>query len=67
MAAACFVTAAHAEKLSSPDGKYEMDINGMAYTVTFEGRTVVGNSRLGVDIDNGLIESALGIPNDKVA
>lgn len=67
MAAACLMTTAYAEKLSSPDGKYEIDINGMAYTVTFEGRTVVGNSRLGVDIDNGLIESALGIPNDKVA
>ncbi|MGN1228465.1 MAG: glycoside hydrolase family 97 N-terminal domain-containing protein, partial [Prevotella sp.] len=58
---------AYAEKLTSPDGRYEIDIDGMNYTVKFEGRTIIGNSRMGVDIDNSLIESALGIPNDNVA
>lgn len=58
---------ANAEKLTSPDGRYEIDIDGMTYTVKFEGRTIIGDSRMGVDIDNSLIESALGIPNDNVA
>lgn len=58
---------AYAEKLTSPDGRYEIDIDGMNYTVKFEGRTIISNSRMGVDIDNSLIESALGIPNDNVA
>ena len=62
-----FTSIANAEKLTSPDGRYEIDIDGMNYTVKFEGRTIIGNSRMGVDIDNSLIESALGIPNDNVA
>lgn len=58
---------ANAESLTSPDGRYEINVDGMNYTVKFEGRTIIGESRLGIDIDNSLIESALGIPNDNVA
>ncbi|MGM9675343.1 MAG: glycoside hydrolase family 97 catalytic domain-containing protein [Bacteroidaceae bacterium] len=55
------------EKLASPDGRYEINIDGMNYTVRFEGRTIIGDSRLGIDIDNRLIESALGIPHGEEA
>ena len=65
LATLCLTATASAERLTSPDGKYEIDIDGMAYTVKFEGRTIVGNSQMGIDIDNRLFESALGIPNDK--
>lgn len=65
LATLCLTATASAERLTSPDGKYEIDIDGMAYTVKFEGRTIVGNSQMGIDIDNRLFESAFGIPNDK--
>ena len=45
-------TALNAQKLVSPDGKYEIDVRGMRYTVSFEGRTIIQESRLGMDIDN---------------
>ena len=67
LAALCLTATAYAERLTSPNGKYEIDIDGMNYSVKFEGRTIIGDSRMGVDIDNSLIESALGIPNDNVA
>lgn len=66
LAALCLTATAYAERLTSPNGKYEIDIDGMNYSVKFEGRTIIGDSRMGVDIDNSLIESALGIPNDNV-
>lgn len=56
------------ERLVSPDGKYVLEFkkdNGnMTYNLTFDGKTIIGDSRLGIDIDNGLFESALGIPRD---
>ena len=55
-------TALNAQRLVSPDGKYEIDVRGMRYTVSFEGRTIIQESRLGMDINNSLIEKALGIP-----
>lgn len=53
---------AHAVEISSPDGKYAITIDGMTYSVTFNGKTIIGKSQLGVDIDNRLFESALGVP-----
>ena len=62
--------------LSSPDRNYEFtlaveeDAGGatrLYYTLTYKGKTVVGKSRLGVDIENKLLESALGIENDSCA
>lgn len=50
------------QSLSSPDGKYTVHIDGMNYSVTFNGKTVIEKSQLGVDIDNRLFESALGVP-----
>ncbi|MBQ2210631.1 MAG: glycoside hydrolase family 97 N-terminal domain-containing protein [Prevotella sp.] len=54
--------AVSAADLSSPDGKYTISIDGMTYSVTFNGKTVVEKSLLGVNIDNRLFESALAVP-----
>ena len=51
-----------AADLSSPDGKYTISIDGMTYSVMFNGKTIIEKSRLGVDIDNRLFESALAVP-----
>ena len=51
-----------AQQLSSPDGKYCVTIDGMSYSVTYNNKVVVEQSRLGVDIDNRLFESALAVP-----
>ena len=53
---------AHSAEISSPDGKYSINIDGMTYTINFNGKTIIGKSQLGVDIDNRLFESALGVP-----
>lgn len=53
--------------LSSPDGKYKFmfdQLDGrMSYSLTYDGKAVT-NGDLGVNIDNSLVESAMGIPND---
>lgn len=57
--------------LSSPDGRYEVrfcqrlfgEARRMIYAVNFNGEPLIAESELGVDIENGLSESALGIPN----
>ena len=36
--------------------------NGMTYTLSFNGKKIIQQSQLGVDIDNRLFESALGVP-----
>ena len=51
-----------AAQLSSPDGKYTMNVDGMTYSVTFNGKTIIEKSLLGVNIDNRLFESALAVP-----
>ena len=51
-----------AQSLSSPDGKYTISVDGMTYNVSYAGKTIIGKSQLGVDIDNRLFESALGVP-----
>jgi alpha-glucosidase len=51
-----------AADLSSPDGKYTISISGMTYSVTFNGKTIIEKSLLGVNIDNRLFESALAVP-----
>ncbi|MBQ6309792.1 MAG: glycoside hydrolase family 97 catalytic domain-containing protein [Prevotella sp.] len=59
---ALFPLLALAQQLSSPDGKYSVAIDGMTYHVTFNHKVIVEKSRLGVDIDNRLFESALAVP-----
>lgn len=49
-------------QLSSPDGKYAIIIDGMTYHVTYNNKVIIEKSQLGVDIDNRLFESALGVP-----
>ena len=51
-----------AQSLSSPDGKYTVTVEGMSYRVSFAEKTIIEKSQLGVDIDNRLFESALGVP-----
>ena len=50
------------QQLSSPDGKYIMTVDGMTYSVTYNNKVIIEKSQLGVDIDNRLFESALGVP-----
>lgn len=52
-----------AQSVSSPDGRYTITVNeAMQYSVTFGGKTIIEKSQMGVDIDNRLFESALGVP-----
>ena len=61
----------HTYKLWSPDRNYEFtftqeDSDGatrLSYTLSYKGKKIIGKSDLGVDIENKLLESALGIPN----
>lgn len=48
--------------VSSPNGKYIIAVDGMSYSVIYDNRMIIEKSRLGVDIDNRLFESALGVP-----
>lgn len=44
------------ENIASPDGKIVCEVNtenGLSYTVTFDGHSVLTPSRLGLDLDNG--------------
>ena len=56
------------EILLSPDGKYtfvfEQKNNRLVYHLSYAGKPVVEESELGVNIDNHLVESAMGIPVD---
>ena len=58
----CHLSFSHAVALTSPDGKYTITVDGMTYSVTFGGKTIIEKSQLGVDIDNRLFESALAVP-----
>lgn len=59
----CTFIPVHAQhRLSSPDGRYTFTIDELTYTITFDGRTIVDGSRLGIYIDNRLNESALAVP-----
>lgn len=51
-----------AQSLTSPDGKYAVQITGMTYCVSFNNNVIIAPSRMGVDIDNRLFESALAVP-----
>ena len=57
-----------AEALQSPDGKYnfvfEQKDGRLVYHLDYAGKQVVEVGELGVNIDNHLVESAMGIPVD---
>ena len=57
-----WATAIVAQSVSSPDGAYTVRVDGMTYSVSYKGKTIIEPSRLGVDIDNRLFESALAVP-----
>ena len=56
-----------AQQVSSPDGKYTILIDGMSYSVSYNGKPIVLESQMGVNIDNRLFESALGVPRGEYA
>lgn len=64
---AAFALCGSARQLSSPDGKYVVSIDGMTYSVAYNNKTIIEKSRLGVDIDNRLFESALAVPRGENA
>ncbi len=63
-----FVSAYAAETLLSPDGKYhfvfEQKGGRLIYHLNYADKQVVEEGELGVNIDNHLVESAMGIPVD---
>ncbi len=56
------------ELLQSPNGKYnftfEQKDGKLTYCLDYAGKQIVEESELGVNIDNHLVESAMGIPVD---
>ena len=56
------------EVLSSPNGKYQFVFSQkdgkLTYRLDYAGKKVVEEGELGVNIDNHLVESAMGIPVD---
>ena len=55
------------EKVVSPDGRLEFvftQSGKMSYTVTYDDKCIIAPSRLGVAVENKLLESALAVPND---
>ena len=57
-----------AQTVSSPDGSYTFTLHAtegrIGYDITFHEERIVSDGELGVEIDNRLFESALGILND---
>ncbi len=58
----CHLSFSHAVAVSSPGGKYTVKVDGMTYSVIYNNKVIIEPSQLGVDIDNRLFESALGVP-----
>lgn len=62
------LTAQSTEQLTSPDGKYVFTFSSSdghpTYTLLYMGKKIVSNGDLGINIDNHLIENAMGIPQD---
>ncbi len=59
---ACMPLLLFAQQLSSPDGRYVVTVKGMTYSVQYNNKLMIKESRLGVDVDNRLFESALAVP-----
>lgn len=58
----CHLSFSHAVAVSSPGGKYTVKVDGVTYSVIYNNKVIIEPSQLGVDIDNRLFESALGVP-----
>ena len=56
------------EILLSPDGKCRLTLqkDALRYRFDYSGRPVVLSGSLGVEVDNSLVESAMGIPSDSL-
>lgn len=55
-----------AQSVSSPDGKLVFNYSNMSYNITYDGKTVIEQSALGVEIENKLLERALAVPNEDI-
>ena len=62
------IVAKAVETLQSPNGKYQFTFSQkegkLQYSLDYAGKPVVEEGELGVNIDNHLVESAMGIPVD---
>lgn len=62
------VVASATETLTSPNGKYQFVFSQqdgrLTYSLQYDSKPVVETGELGVNIDNSLVESAMGIPVD---
>ena len=63
------LTSVSAQELASPDGAYcfsfRQEDGRLTYDIGFRGKAIVTDGELGLDIDNHLVESAMGIPADR--
>lgn len=57
--------------VKSPNGDYVFSLRQerghLLYTINYKEREIIRESEMGIDLDNKLFESALGIPNDSCA
>lgn len=57
-----------ANVLTSPDGRYVFTFNqrqgGLFYQLSYDDKKLIDNGQLGVQVDNHLVEQAMGIPMD---
>lgn len=63
----CAAVSAKEVTLASPDSNLVFSFqhnNGLSYSIKYKGKTIIEKSKLGVAIENKLLESALGIPNE---
>lgn len=62
------LTASADETLTSPDGAYQFTFTQqdgkMLYSIVHQGEPLITRGELGVQVDNHLVESAMGVPND---
>jgi len=66
----CLPPCKAAESITSPDGRLTFTFTqekGLYYEVTRDGKPLVERSRMGMAIENKLLESALAIPNEDPA
>lgn len=65
MTETCRELTSQTERIGSPLPAFVREDNArMYYTLTYKNRPVVEEGELGVQIENQLFESALGVPND---
>ena len=73
---ACALSAVHALELTSPDGEITLffdtkDVGGEdrcpVYNLAYKGKTMVGDSRLGMEVDGAPLREKLGIVSHTIS